>query len=104
MSECGKSIASCRYKLVWGINFHPMSTSSCGISESVERRGRQLVSIFGQVDSIRTDLLHLVEISGGDLDDISSEIRLEVLDRLPRVLIADKVDRDTLSSESTRST
>lgn len=81
-----------------------MSTSSCGISKSVQRRGRQLGSIFGQVDSIQTDLLHLIEISGGDLDDISSEIGLEILDRLPRILIADKVDRDTLSSESTRST
>lgn len=60
--------------------------------------------IFGQVDSIRADLFHLIEIAGSDLDDISSEIRLEILDRLPRVFIADKVDRDTLSSESTRST
>lgn len=69
-----------------------------------KQRGRQLYSICSQDDSIRADLLHLIEISGSDLDDISSEIRLEILDRLPRVFIADKVDRDTLLSESTRST
>jgi hypothetical protein len=81
-----------------------MSTSSCGISKSVQRRGRQLGSIFGQVGSIQTDLLHLIEVPGSDLDDISSEIGLQILDRLPRVFIANKVDRNPLSSESTRST
>jgi hypothetical protein len=51
-----------------------------------------------------TDLLHLFVILCLDSGDLHSEILLKFLHPSERVGIADEVDGDTLSTESTRST
>ena len=54
--------------------------------------------------AFRTHLFHLFVILSLDSSDLHSEILLQFLHPFERVGVADKVDGNSLSSESTRST
>ena len=75
--------------------------------ESLERL-EKTIKFSGWVHSsnlaIAAHLLHLIKVTRRNLYNIPSEIILQILNGLPRVFVADEVDRDSLSTESSRST